>query len=833
MDYNGERFLDVLYKELYKSDEVLHTKEKNDTKEKSIKRYLDRLETIHNKANTESKKDLVKSLYFKKYVIKKENLPLYMDENIKNNIIESQKKSLSTWIDYLTDENAKYPMWAKYWVFQQMLKMGTYDEINNKYTRRTKKTVNPFVEANPEVIAKVIGNITKLLEEEKLTAQQIRNIISNISFEKIYIEYHKNKKNQYKSNKGIWIKYKQGSEKDAIKLSASLEGHNTGWCTAGEATAINQLCGGSGYQGGNFYVYYTKDEEGNYKIPRIAIRLNGHTNIAEIRGVEEHQNLEEEMIPILETKLKEMTFLNETDVYNNIEIVNKLKYLVSIKEKTLKGILLTKEEIMDLYSDKFGFGWSNDPLVKKIIERRNPAKDYNLFKQDSYQKKVKYLLKVMPFLKKEHGRFLDEYDVIWELARANMRILNHVKEYILNNKEFDIEIVKINGVAIIYLDEFKYDKNVIQEAAKTYKDALQFAHSDLRDNKEYMLEILKYNGLALEYVSERLRDDWDICLTAVKQSIGAINFVSDKFLEDRNFVLEVVKTNGYKLLSFNPKFQYDKGIVLEAVKTGGLVYQHIVNDNFKKDKEIALEAVKKNKDNINYVPEELKLNKDFILDVLRNTNIALYKILLIDRPSKLVDDEEVILAAIKNSEIDISLASPTLIEDRDFIIKCVRVNPRIIQYIPGYCNDREIIKEAVKKDGYALQYALDDLVNDKDFVLEMVRIDNNAYLFIGEDLIYDRDIALEAIKSSNGIILPEVYGLMKMNNYEELFYLGIELAEKEFIKYIDDSNSHEDLVFFYNEVYDIIKEDEDFVEELNAMYERINDMYYKNKTMHH
>ena len=346
-------------------------------------------------------------------------------------------------------------MWAKYWVFHQVLKMGTYDEINEKYTKRTKNTANSFVEANPEIIAQAIENVTKLLGDEELTTQEIRNIIDSISFEKLYIEYQKNRKEQYKSNDGIWIKYNHGNEEEAKKLSKSLEGYNTEWCTAIESTAISQICGGQGYYGGDFYIYYTKDEEGIYKVPRIAIRLDGHSNIAEIRGVEEHQNLEEEMIPILESELNKMTFLNEIDVYNNMEIVNKLKYLVSIKEKTIKDILLTQKEIMDLYNEKFGFGWQQDPLVKKIIEKRNPAKDYDLFKEDSLEKKVKYLYKVMPYLRKEHGRFLDEYEIIWELAHVNTRILNHVKEDILNNKEFDLEMVKLHGGAIEYLDIFK------------------------------------------------------------------------------------------------------------------------------------------------------------------------------------------------------------------------------------------------------------------------------------------------------------------------------------------------------------------------------------------
>ena len=159
----------------------------------------------------------------------------------------------------------------------------------------------------------------------------------------------------------------------------------------------------------------------------------------------------------------------------------------------------------------------------------------------------------------------------------------------------------------------------------------------------------------------------------------------------------------------------------------------------------------------------------------------------------------------------------------------MHVNPYILKYLPGYINDREIVKEAVKKDVYALQFAVDDLVNDKDFVLEMIRIDCNAYLFRGEDIENDRDIALEAIKNSNGIMLFEIHGLMKIDNYEELFHLGIELAESEFTKLVEEENSHEDLVYFYDEVYKMIKGDKDLVEELNVMYERVDNMYYKRK----
>ena len=572
MDYNGERFLDILYQGLYKSEEVLHTKEKNDTKEESIKKYMDRLEYIHNKANTESKKDLVKSLYFKKYVIKEENLPLYMDENIKNNIIEKQKKSLATWIDYLTDENAKYPMWAKYWVFHQVLRMGTYDEINNKYIKRTKNTINSFIEASPEVIAKCIGSLTTLFGNEKLSTQQIRKIVSGISFEKMYIEYQNNKKDQYKTNEGIWVKYSEGSEKDAIKLSASLEGKNTGWCTADESTAIDQLCGRARYQGGDFYVYYTKDEAGNYKIPRIAIRLDGHRNIAEIRGVEEHQNLEEEMIPILETKLKEMIFLNKEDVEKNIEIINKLRHLVSIKEKTKNNVPLKEIEVIDLYLNNYGFGWQQDPLVDKIKKKRNFVDDYKVLSDPSL--KVLFLYKNIfcsTFNTNNISNFIEDDLVLmklFELAPSFSKfIFNCATNELKNNRTLLKWFVQRDGHLLKIFDKkFQSDKVLVLEAVKNSGSALEFASNELKNDKEIVLTAVKNKGTALEFASEELKDDEEIVLIALKPIGCSLKFASKNLQNNKRIVLEAIKNDACALQYASDNLKDDKEVVLEAVK---------------------------------------------------------------------------------------------------------------------------------------------------------------------------------------------------------------------------------------------------------------------------
>ena len=493
---NGERFLDIIFKDLYKSEEVLHTKEKDDTKEDSINRYLNRLEKIHKKANIESKKNLIKHLYYDKYVIKQEDIK-GKNSKEKEDIIENQKKTLSTWIDYLIDDNTEYPMWAKYWVFQQVLKIGTYDEISGKYTKRTKYTINPFVEVIPEVISKCINNIVELFKDKKMSTQEIRKLVSNISFEKMYIKYSKKIKKQYSSNEGIWIKYNQGSDEAAKKLYESLEGQNTGWCTVASVTAINQV------NSGDFYVYYTKDKNDNYIIPRIAIRFNGHDNIGEIRGVEEHQNLEEEMIPILEDFLINKENLLTEDVKKNLEKIKDLKYLVKIKNKTINNEKLTTKEIIDLYTKTFGFGRKQDPLVGKIIKKRDILSDYYNLKDENVFIKSDFIIKNLKYFSLEE------------------------KKEVLKNRE------------------------VLKKVLEKETSILKFISDEYKNDREIMLIAINTNPYALEHAGEKIKNDKEVVMTAVKKDGFVINYVSEYLKKDKEVLREASLTNPYALKMYN------------------------------------------------------------------------------------------------------------------------------------------------------------------------------------------------------------------------------------------------------------------------------------------
>ena len=498
--YNAERFLDKLYQNLYKNVDIKsHSKSKFD----DIKKYLIRLKRIHSNASTNSRKEILKHLYYEKYVIKENKIRNGLD---KEQIIEDQKMSLDKWLEYLS--TVKYPMWVKYWIFQGMIRMGSFDYENNVYNKRSEKTLSPFIEVNNEIIENSVYFITKVVNNAEINDKIVEEIVKTGSFQKIYTFFENKYKNNLMINSnslnGIWIKYNMGNYEDAIKLYKSLEGKNTHWCSVHQIDAVRQICGNKYLPGGDFYAYYTKNIDGEYAIPRLAIRLIGHDRIAEIRGIAESQCLEREMELVLEHKLQEMTFLSKKEYNIALEKLEDLKELTSIDNKILNNIPLTEKEIADLYIKKFGFGLDNDSRVKKIIKTRNIIKDYQQLTDilDKAEIFSKYFYEFPMDFKIKNS------SIALEIIVVNGSLIRYVDNSLIDNPDFVLEAVRTNGWIVKNLSyKWQNDPEIIKEAIKENINILQYATDELKNNKKFMFSIVETDDRAIELAGDKLKKD--------------------------------------------------------------------------------------------------------------------------------------------------------------------------------------------------------------------------------------------------------------------------------------------------------------------------------------
>ena len=396
-------WIDIIFK-MYKqshpqgSEIVKDASSRTEVRERLLD-YFNRLEEVHKRVSESKSKtgeNMLKNFYYDLYVIKPENIPeAYFQNQVRiarergmGNItlteedrkryadaaIEDQKLTLDKWIEYFLydDESKSYEMWEKYWVFQGLQSLGKYDKETKKFAKRDDTTVYPF----PPVEKEYIFTTIHLMEEyikSKTGDEEIKAALGNANFKQIYEYVIKQSmlKGECKSKtiEGKWVKYEQGS--DYHVLRDSLQGYYTGWCTAaGESFARGQLANG------DFYVYYSLDENGDAKVPRIAIRMDGKNKIGEIRGIADGQNMESEMMPILNKKLDEFP-----DKDNYLKRVHDMDLLTLIDKKTSHGKELSLDEIRFLYEvdrEIIGFGYKKDPRINEIKQKRNKVKDYNL-----------------------------------------------------------------------------------------------------------------------------------------------------------------------------------------------------------------------------------------------------------------------------------------------------------------------------------------------------------------------------------------------------------------------------------------------------------------------
>lgn len=415
----GQEFLKHKY-DLHNAPEVENAAKRTETKtgesiEKpldKIQNYLDRFKEIIERTDEEEKQHglrALKKILHDEYIIKPENIPESyftlqqqiareqghgdieitdgMREEAVHVIQADQRASMDEWIDYLASNDATYPDWAKYWAIRSVLGMSLYDKEHKRFGNRTKNTTAKFPDWNPEALAYAVDAIEKKVsgqkvknpvkvgenefaDERKLVSdEEFQKIINTRSFAKYYafaLEHVVADNSElFKTTDGEWRVFEEGS--DAKELTKTIQGHGTGWCTAGESTAEAQL------EMGDFYIYYSNNVHGLPTIPRLAIRMEGD-EIAEVRGVAHKQEIDPYISPILEKKIED--FGSEGGEYK--QKAADMKLLTNIDNKTASDEPLTKDELRFLYEldrEIEGFGYARDPRISEIIDKRNRIED--------------------------------------------------------------------------------------------------------------------------------------------------------------------------------------------------------------------------------------------------------------------------------------------------------------------------------------------------------------------------------------------------------------------------------------------------------------------------
>ena len=312
-----------------------------------------------------------------------------------------QKESLMRWSGYLrSKENGhSYPDWFKVYVWESLKKMGEFDEEGGKFRRRTKSTVAPWPELNAEALSYVYDRVSEgVIQGKDIEDKQMAELLNRGNFAAMYAyaiyscEVGGLTPELREITDGSWVKYDQiegeyspnyshrrtrrgykATDKSlvdsdtAMRLAESLQEKGSEWCTAGTHTAANQL------SKGDFYVYYTPDNDGNDTMPRVAIRMEGN-QVAEVRGIAPGQNVEDNLLDVVAEKLN--TLPGGSEYYKKVE---QMRRLTEIDNRVKAGGELTAEDLEFLWFGERirGFGLYEDSRVDKLLENRYREDDFD------------------------------------------------------------------------------------------------------------------------------------------------------------------------------------------------------------------------------------------------------------------------------------------------------------------------------------------------------------------------------------------------------------------------------------------------------------------------
>lgn len=169
-------------------------------------------------------------------------------------------------------------------------------------------------------------------------------------------------------NNGLWVAYNNAN--DYIKLYDSVKNVDAYW-------KINNLDNAKYFlASNNVHIYYTRDNDGAYSIPRICIVVSKSNRVSFAWGIAPGENIEPELLDVIDKKLDE---INDKK-YLHKQRISDMKLLSSIQDKTQREEELSIEEIKFLYEfdrEIKCFGFSKDSRIAELRKVRDAAKDMN------------------------------------------------------------------------------------------------------------------------------------------------------------------------------------------------------------------------------------------------------------------------------------------------------------------------------------------------------------------------------------------------------------------------------------------------------------------------
>lgn len=384
-----------------------------------------------------------------------------------------------------------------------------------------------------------------------------------------------------------------------------------------------------------------------------------------------------------------------------------------------------------------------------------------------------------------------------EKFRRNPQIDNYLKK--LTREGFNSEIKSLLGKrGMEYRDNEKQALYIIEKNRYKLNYGQQFnlVSDRLKKDKNFILQVVKINGLLLQYVNEKLKDDEDVVFAAVKDNRLAFCYASERLRNNKELALLALKNDGQPLYHIGNLLKNDRDVVNQALENFGASIENIGLD-LRDDKEIVLKAVEKYYYNLKYASERLKDDKDIVMaaiksnfealefasDALRNDEDIAIHMIHHDNELKICYNchkryynEELknnccpkCFRPVCNEKLDknYKYLGKNLAYSEKFInslkLETFDHISEILKTINGEITDSEFfMKEMIKIDDRLFRYSSLDLLNNVEFAKWAVQNNIENIKYVGYNILNNKEFINANI--SGGVILEKVKCLQEYYN---------------------------------------------------------------------
>lgn len=348
-----------------------------------------------------------------------------------------------------------------------------------------------------------------------------------------------------------------------------------------------------------------------------------------------------------------------------------------------------------------------------------------------------------PDYKDYHENMVMKYEAsMKEKSKKLILKLVTLNEENRNNPDIVKEAIKLDGLALQYASEkLKNNPEIVLLAIEKNLDAFSFASKDLQNNKEFLLKILEKQPYCLQHMDEKFLNDSDIIYTSIlhSKSNAFYQLASVELKKDINFVLKLVKRSEAILKHLSKEWFNNELVTLTAVQYSNTALEYFP-DEIKNDFNHMLRYININPENMKYASEDLRNNIDFVRMVIcRDGTQIKYA------SDNLKEDKSLVYSAVLNSYSALNHVDEKYKNDIDLMkIVVARSNSRN-EIMNSFIGDE--LKANIDFINYALCVSLEyisiasfDIQNDKDYILKLMKMNPSVYEHLNSNMRGDLDV---------------------------------------------------------------------------------------------